>query len=170
MRSEDLEIDRLGIEAALDAAVTDEVLARPMKKIQSELQGLVDDVMTDLKGSVARDLSHYIKEMAGRAVKSLLEGNEQEMIRWLECDRRSYNGRSDGYTTRPDQIMHSVIHGKLFETGSVLLRRQIVDAHSDLITSERIADLEDQLKSVVAHNVKLTAELESTKERLRQHL
>jgi len=83
------------------------------------------------------------------------------MIRWLSCDKRGYTGRSDGYNTRRSiEEQHPVIHGKLFEQGCVRLRKGIVEAHRDLIASERILDLEDQVRSLVAQNNKLTREKE----------
>ena len=103
--------------------------------------------------------------MAGRAVEALLAGNESEMIRWLSCDTRGYTGRSDGYGERSIERQHPVIHGKLFEPGCVLLRKQIAQAHRDLITSERIKDLEDQVASLVAQNNALEKDLESWRDR-----
>lgn len=43
----------------------------------------------------------------------------------------------------------SLIHGRLFETNIVKLRRQIAEAHADLITSERIADLEATVEGLL---------------------
>jgi hypothetical protein len=60
------------------------------------------------------------------------------MIRYLGCD---------GYTGRDRD--HSVIHGTLFETGAIALRRKMAEAHTDLIQNERILDLEDQVRSLV---------------------
>ena len=108
--------------------------------------------------------------MAGRAVEALLEGNEAEMIRWLSCDRRGYTGRSDGYNTnRAIEEQHPVIHGKLFEQGCVRLRKMIVEAHRDLITDQRILDLADQVRSLVAqnNNNKLAREKEEMWSRVR---
>ena len=47
------------------------------------------------------------------------------------------------------------------------MRAKTVNAHRDVLVSERILDLEDQVKSLVAQNVKLTYERERLYERVR---
>lgn len=164
--SELLRQDRAALQAALEAALPDEKLEPLKKKVRGLTQEIVDEIEWSLKSDLAENLSHYVKEMAERAVTALLEGNEAEMIRWLGCDTRGFNGRSDGYNSnRSIEDQHSVIHGKLFETGSVLLRKKIAQAHRDIITAERIKDLEDQVASLVAQNNKLGRERDEWRER-----
>lgn len=134
------------------------------------MRDLADDMVSsfqyEIQDNMAENLSYHVKEMAGRAVEALLAGNESEMVRWLSCDKRGYTGRSDGYhTNRPIEAQHPVIHGKLFEQGAVALRKAIAEAHRDLITNERIADLEDQVRSLVAQNNKLERERNEARER-----
>jgi hypothetical protein len=62
---------------------------------------------------------------------------------------------------------HPIIHGKISENSCVELRRMIVDAHRDLITAERIKDLEDINKSLVAQVNKAEAEKNAMWERVR---
>ena len=168
MRSELLEDDREALKAALEAALPDEKL-EPLKKKARELaDSIVDDIEWSLKDNLASNLSYHVREMAGRAVEALLEGNESEMIRWLSCDQRGYTGRSDGYNVnRSIAEQHPVIHGKLFEQGCVSLRKKIAQAHAELISSQRILDLEDQVKSLVAQNNKLAREKEEMWQRVR---
>jgi len=56
---------------------------------------------------------------------------------------------------------------KLHEWAFIDLRRQIVDAHRDLLVNERIRDLEDQVKSLVAQVNKVIAEKDAMWERVR---
>jgi len=63
-----------------------------------------------------------------------------------------------------------VIRGKLFETGAIELRKQIVDAHAELLKAERILDLEDQLKSLVGQLKKMEAEKNAMWERVRDYV
>ena len=106
-----------------------------------------------------RDLADYlvgyVEDMAKRTVESILQGNEQQMRRYLSCDVHGYTGRSDWsgakwFAARKIDEAHPVIHGRLHEHSQLALRRDLVNAHRDLIASERIKDLEDQVKSLVA--------------------
>ena len=63
---------------------------------------------------------------------------------------------------------HPIIHGALHENGAIALRKNIAQAHADLIRNERIKDLEDQVASLVAQNRQLQARLEQANERLRE--
>jgi hypothetical protein len=165
MHGELPEEDRQALYAAIDAALPDDKL-EPLKKKASDLaESIVEDIEYSLRDNLASNLSYHVREMAGRAVEALLEGNESEMIRWLSCDKRGWTGRSDGYGEREIERQHPVIHGKLFEQGCVLLRKKIAEAHRDLIASERILDLEDQVKSLVAQNNKLERELNEWRDR-----
>lgn len=148
--------DREALEAAIANALPDETFQPLKKKAQQLAEHISDELEWNLKENLAANLAYHVREMAGRAVEALLAGNESEMVRWLSCDKRGYTGRDRD---------HSVIHGKLFETGCIALRRSIVDAHKDLITSERILDLEDQVSSLVAQVNKLSAQNRSLVEK-----
>ena len=166
--SELMSDDRDALQAALAAALTDEALAPVTKKARDLADIIAESVEWSVKDYLAANLAYHVKEMAGRAVNALLEGNEGEMVRWLGCDSRGHNGRSDGYNAnRTIDEQHPVIHGKLFDTGSVALRRKIVEAHRDLIAEQRVLDLEDQVKSLVAQNNKLAREREEMWQRVR---
>jgi hypothetical protein len=166
--SELLEDDRLALKGALEAALPDEQLEPLKKKARALADEIADSIEWNLKDNLAANLSYHVREMAGRAVGALLEGNESEMVRWLSCDQRGYTGRSDGYNThRTIAEQHPVIHGKLFEQGCVRLRKLIVEAHRDLITEQRILDLEDQVRSLVAQHNKLAHEKDEMWQRVR---
>jgi hypothetical protein len=168
MHGELPEEDRQALYAAIDAALPDDKLEPLKKKARDLAESIVEDIEYSLRDNLASNLSYHVREMAGRAVEALLEGNESEMIRWLSCDKRGWTGRSDGYggySEREIERQHPVIHGKLFEQGCVLLRKKIAEAHRDLIASERILDLEDQVKSLVAQNNKLERELNEWRDR-----
>jgi hypothetical protein len=168
---------REGLEKVLAAAVTDETMKSVKKHIDEITDRIEIDLMWRMKDDLARNLAIYCAEMAGDAVKQLLAGNEDQMRRYLSCEKRGEDGQYIGYTGRFDPEswggrkdpaeQHPVIHGRLFEQGCVVLRKKIVEAHRDLITSERILDLEDQVQSLVAQNVKLIQERESLRERVR---
>lgn len=155
------------------------VLAAPIsenaaKGLRKAIDNICCDLESDLLGRVIEDLAPnltaYVANMAQRAVEQLLEGNEDRMRSYLGCEAGCWNGRSDGDNgwgrKREDYEWHSVIHGKLFEQGVVALRKRIVEAHCDLIASERIKDLEDQVKSLVAQVNRANAEKDKMWERL----
>ena len=160
-----LEDDRVALKDAIEAALPEEQISDLKKKVRDLTDSITEVIEWSIKDDLASNLSYHVREMAGRAVEALLAGNESEMIRWLSCDTRGYTGRSDGYGERSIERQHPVIHGKLFEQGCVLLRKQIAQAHRDLITSERIKDLEDQVASLVAQNNALEKDLESWRDR-----
>lgn len=163
-----LEDDRVALKDAIEAALPEDEIAGLKKKVRDLTDSITEQIEWSIKDDLASNLSYHVREMAGRAVEALLAGNESEMVRWLSCDTRGYTGRSDGTTygaQRSIEAQHPVIHGKLFEQGCVLLRKQIAQAHRDLITSERIKDLEDQVASLVAQNNALKKDIESWRDR-----
>ena len=159
--------DRDALQDAISAALPDEKWEPLKKKARDLADSIVEDIEWNLKDNLASNLAYYVREMAERSIKSLLEGNHSEMVRWLSCDKRGYTGRSDGYGTRSIEDQHPVIHGALSENGSVVLRRKLAEAHRDLITSERIADLEDQVRSLVEQVNKAKRERDQILERAR---
>lgn len=164
--SELLSHDRDALYQAIEAALPDDKLAPLKKKARDLADSIVEDVEWTLRDNLASNLAWHVKEMAGRVVNALLEGNESEMIRWLQCDARGYTGRSDGYgADRAIGDQHPIIHGKVFEQGCLLLRKRIAQAHRDLISNERIKDLEDQVASLVAQNNRMERERDGWREK-----
>jgi len=140
---------RFQLNDALQSALTDEMVAGATKKCKDAIAELESELECSIKSDLAYNLSSWTYRMAESAVEAILNGDENAMRRYLSCQDGRYNGR-DGE--------HPVIHGKLFETGAIKLRKQVVDAHPELLKNERILDLEDQVKSLVAQVVKLEAE------------
>lgn len=168
---------RSNLEDCLRAAFHDEDTQKLIDKQINEITTNIEyEIELALKDNLALSLSYWVAEMAGRAVNALLEGDEQEMRRWLSCCKRdedgeytTWNGRSDGVcwgSAKPDHEWHKVIHGTMSENGCVKLRKDIVEAHRDLLVNERIADLEDQVKSLIAQVNKATAEKDRILDRL----
>ena len=148
---------RTALRDSLDGAITEAAAASAVKKAREIADEMVSSIQYQLQDDLVDHLSYHVAEMAGRAVEALLEGNEAEMQRWLGCDKRGHTGRGD---------RHLVIHGKLFETGCIALRKKIVEAHRDLIERERILDLEDQVANLVKQVNKANAENEAMWQRV----
>lgn len=140
---------RSQIEAAIDGALTEDALAGLRTKISDAMTDVQSNFEYHLKSDVAYNLARHVEDMAERALKAMLEGDDATMRRHLHCEDGRYTGRDRD---------HPVIHGKLFETGAIELRKQVVNAHAELLKNERILDLEDQVKSLVLQVRKLEAD------------
>jgi hypothetical protein len=167
---------RAELEEALDSVFTEDALKSATKKVRDILADLEDDFQYGLQERAAYSLTCRIVDMAERAVEQLLAGNEDQMRRYLSCEKRGEDGEYIGWTGRSDSTSwgwqreqhewHPIIHGRLFEQGAVELRKKIVDAHREVLVNERVLDLEDQVRSLVAQN----GRLENEKERLVQRI
>lgn len=162
----------------LSAGVTDDAVKALKKKVDDVICYVEEDIMYRLKDELAPNLSAYVANMASRAVDQILNGNEDQMRRYLSCEKRGPDGEYIGWTGRSDapsygmrvrepHEWHPVIHGKLHLSDAVELRRKIAEAHRDLIASERIKDLEDQVASLVAQVNRANAEKERMWQRVR---
>lgn len=158
MKSDIIEADRQALEKSLDSALTDEKLKRLKKDLDKLAYTITEDIMYSVQSDMATNLSYHVSEMVERVINALLAGNHSEMQRWLSCGPNSYQGRSHDQTNRTLENQHPIIHGVLHENSMVALRKKIFDAHRDLIVNERILDLEDQVKSLVAQVNKVNNE------------
>lgn len=161
--------------AILEAGISDDAMKAINKQIEHIRCEIEDDVMYRLKDELAPNLTAWVVDLAKRAVGQILEGNEDQMRRYLSCEKRGEDGEYYGWTGRHDPKgwmegaiidKHPIIHGTLFEQGCIALRKKIVDAHAELLKNERILDLEDQIKSLVAQVNKAKLEKEAMWERL----
>lgn len=148
-----------------------EGFTKQIKNLSSEFE---ESLMWSLKDNLAYNLAAWVADMAERAVEHMLLGNEDQMRRYLSCDKRGpdgqyscYTGRSDGVNYGALRDHHPVIHGKLFEQGAVELRKQVAKANEALVRDERIRDLEDQVQSLIKQVNKANAERENMWQRLR---
>lgn len=164
-----------GLEKAIAAGLSPQAMESFSKKIKDLSVELEEGLMWSLKDNLAYNLAAWVADMAERAVEAMLQGNEDQMRRYLSCDKRGSDGQYICFTGRTDGVhfgaprdpAHPVIHGKLFETGALELRHQVAKANEALIRDERILDLQDQVKSLVAQVNKANAERESMWQRLR---
>ena len=158
------------VKTALEGGISDDTI-KPLKKAVDEIICQIeDDIMYRLKDDLAPNLVSFVAEMAKNTVGAILDGNESMMREYLGCRIGHWTGRSDSPVwgrERDASEWHPVIHGELFLHGAMKLRRDIVAAHSDILVSERIKDLEDQVKSLVAQVNKANAEKDKMWERVR---
>ena len=131
---------------AIQCAFTDTLIDDAKKKVADAAATLEISLEYFIKESLADCLADYVAEMADRSMQAILNGDEEELRRYLHCGANQWTGREHN---------HQVIHRQLFESGALALRKQIVDAYPELLKSERILDLESQLAAVVEENNKL---------------
>jgi hypothetical protein len=161
----------------LAEGISDDAMKHVKKACEDVVSQVEDDLMWRIKDDLAPNLTAWCADMAQRAVEQMLEGNDDQMRRYLSCEKRGEDGKYIGWTGRSDSDVwgrkredheqHPVIHGSLFEQGAMALRKKVVDAHREMLVSERILDLEDQVKSLVAQVNKAKAEKEAMWERVR---
>lgn len=156
---EDLIKTKLATEISdvVEAAFSDDAIKRIKKHVDEIVSEIQDDVEWRLKSDVAANLGSHVAHAVEQTIEAIIKGNEAEMRRYLSCDPY-WSGRSH---------QHSVIHGKLFETGPLELRRLMAEAHPDLIRNERMADLEKLVTDLTAQVNKLQADNDRLYERVR---
>lgn len=165
------------LQKALETGLTESAAKALAKKVEDITCFIEDDIMYRLKDDLAPNLTAFVEEMARKTVECLLEGNASQMRRYLSCEKRDDTGQYSGWTGRFNpgawgsrreiSEQHPIIHGEFFEQGCIKLRREIVNAHADVIKDERILDLEDQVRSLVEQVNKANAEKDKMWERLR---
>jgi hypothetical protein len=147
-------IDRLSDLALAGLAEAD------LKKLKKDF----DDAATEaldrfeyyVKDDMAANLASYVADMASRSVKAMLHGNEAQMRRYLQCEQGGYNPRASSGLVNDT--------GSLFEYGGLELRRKLVDAYAELLKTERILDLEAQVKAAQEVIAKKNQELSRLRE------
>ena len=158
------------LQETLQAGFTEDALKNIDKKIKDIFYEITGDIEYRLKEEMSSYLAGFVWEMAKKTIDSILRGNQREMERYLGCEHGAWTGRSDSPVYgRKEGIdkWHPIIHEEFFEQGSIRIRRDIVNAHKDLITDQRILDLEDQVKSLVAQVNVANAEKDKMWERVR---
>jgi hypothetical protein len=168
---------RNAFEQEISKGLTEKAIEGLQKDLRKVADSFEDGFMWNLRDNLAHNLTAYVADMAERAVEQMLAGNDDQMRRYLSCEKHGedglyicFTGRSDGAhygRAREDHEQHPVIHGRLFEQGAVELRKKVAQANETLIRDERILDLEDQVKSLVAQVNKAIREREEMWERVR---
>jgi hypothetical protein len=139
------------LDEVLDRGMSDVGMTKLKKQVQDICQYIEDELEYEIKNNLASTLSGWVQDMARRSVEAILAGDEELFRRYMQCQEGHHNGRT----------FTDVIHGKLFEARAVELRRRIVEAHADLLRTERIKDLEAQLSSVLKQYNQLKNDFET---------
>ena len=129
---------------------------RSKKQLRKAISEIVDLEFDRLEEYANQSISESAAERAEAFVEKVLQGDADAASVLFVCkaDRYRTCGCDDG------KPWAELIHGSLFETNGIQLRRKIVEAHADLIRNERIADLESIVDG-------LTQQVRTLEERLR---
>lgn len=150
----------------LAAGVTDETLEKLKKQAQDIASELEEGLYWSMRDNFAESVSYAVQHMCNSAVERLLAGDEDALRYYLSCEKNDED--YTGWTGRAGH--HEVIHGKLFESSPLELRRKIVDAYPELLKNERVLDLEAQTRSLVEQVRKLEAKRYELQRRLNEVL
>ncbi|WP_417744753.1 hypothetical protein [Rosistilla oblonga] len=146
-----------------DEAVAKSFLSEDRKKaIKAEVGNIIDEELDQMEDYARDHISSVAASRAYKFLERVLAGDNDAGMTLLG----DANG-SGRYKTNDGEPWASVIHGTVFETGGIKLRRQIVEAHADLIESERIKDLESIVEGLTNQVNKLERDLREARERLR---
>ena len=135
------------------------------KQLKSIVEELINDEFERLQEYADEYISQTAASRAERFLERVLQGDNDAAMALLGDKSNGSRYRLVG--CEQGQPWASLIHGTLFETGGIRLRRQIVEAHADLIRNERIADLESIIDGLSQQVRTLTAELDQCRDRYR---
>ncbi len=148
------------------ARIATEFLAQGRKtEIKKAIEGLIDDEFDALQDHADEYISQVAADRAEKFLSRVLQGDEDAAMALLGDSLGGGRYRKSGYDEGTPWA--HLIHGRLFETQQITLRRQIVEAHAELLRNERIADLESVVDGLTRQVQELTTELEQCRDRLR---
>lgn len=134
------------------------------EQIKSVVEQLVEDEFDRLEEYADEYISQVAAHRAERFLERVLKGDDDAAMELLGDKRGGSRYRQMGYDD--GKPWARLIHGRLFESGGVALRRQIVEAHAELLRNERIADLESVVEGLTQQVRELSVDLERCRERL----
>ena len=126
------------------------------KEVKTAIEDIIEDEFYRLEERAAEFLEHTAADRAQRFLIAVLGGDEKAAAELIGAGGHRY--RSGGMDE--GKPWAQVIHGRVFETSTVELRRRLVEAHPDLIRNERMADLEAAVEGLRAQVVALEADRE----------
>lgn len=141
--------DRLNADVA--RLLTERTVSGLKKAINDALYPVWDNAIEALRSDTESNYHNVVIENTRKLLSDVLSGNNDAARTLFACD---------GYDS---SRYHTLIHGHISEPSDVKLRRQLVEAHADLLIDERIKDL----NALVENLRKDIAQLENENHRLR---
>lgn len=128
------------------------------KGIKTEIERIFDDVADRMEEYAGEYLSQLAASRAEKFLEKVLSGDDDAAMALL--GDRMGGDRYRLLGADANKPWARLIHGRLFESGGLALRRQIVDAHAELLKNERIKDLESVVDGLSQQIRKIEADLE----------
>ena len=156
-----MSIAELREDESISEKVAEEFLSQARKKeITSAIESIIEDEFYSLEEYASSHITDVAKCRAESFLQKVLEGDEQAAFALFgagDVGRYVQMGYDKG------EPWSRLIHGQLFETDAIKLRRKLVAAHADLLQSERIADLESVVKALTKQINKLNQQLDNAR-------
>lgn len=150
------------IRAALDLEIGEQDFKKLEKQSRALSEEISEGLLWNIKDNLGDWIASEIRHGAVQTIEAIIKGNMPEARRYLGLSPEGRDGREwfgkpwfDGFS-------------RLHEFGGVAVRHAIADAHKDLITDERIVDLEGQIKGLCEKYHRMEySELPQLREKLR---
>ncbi len=135
------------------------------KQIKSAIEQIVEEEFDRLEEYGGEYISQIAAHRAEKFLERVLDGDKDAALELLGDKSGGSRYRSCGYDE--GKPWASLIHGKLYDTNPIALRKRIVEAHADLLRNERIKDLESQVEGLSQQIRELSSDLERAYDRSR---
>lgn len=137
------------IERLTAAILTPELGAALKKALEDALSPIWEAAVDQVLEGAAESVSRVAAERAKGFLEKVLAGDAEAAANLFGLT---------GFTGRRKPAEPPVIHGKIFEAEPIKLRRQLVEAHADLLRDARIEDLENLLDGARKQIARLQAD------------
>lgn len=122
------------------------------KGIKDELDELYRDMMDEAETWAAEHISAVATDRARKFLERVMAGDEKAASSLFEFGHGS-RYRTIGFDEGAPWA--SLIHGSVFETSAVTLRRKLVETHAESLKDERVKDLEATIEGLSKQIAKL---------------
>lgn len=123
-----------------EQTVRDYLDERSRERLRSAICEIVDAEFDRFEEYADEQIAALAVDRAERFIKRVLNGDDNAGRSLFACMSEGDRYKQIGFDA--GKPWAAVYHGTLFETDGIQLRRQLVEAHADLLRNERIADLE----------------------------
>lgn len=139
--------------------LTSEVMDALKKKLSQELNPIWENAVNEVVEGASESVSYIASSRAEKFLEAVLAGDADAAKNLFGLT--GFTGRERDRNSRGLSGPGPVIHGQIFESEPIKLRRQIVEAHADLLRNARIDDLEDQVEAMRTQIERLQKEIDT---------
>lgn len=134
------DVHEYGVAGEYDEAAKPYLERKQKESLKREIANIVDAEFDRLEEYAGEFISAKAADRSQRFLERVLRGEEDAAKALLGDESNDSRYRSMGCDA--GKPWANLIHGRLFETNGIELRRLVVEANADLLVSERIKDLE----------------------------